>query len=63
MMLVIGDTGQAGVEGHHDEGELRQGAQQTGSVPTEARLQVELHKKTERSVDVMFDRSRTYVCC
>lgn len=37
---MIGNTGQAGVERHHDEGELGQRSQQAGSVPGETRLQV-----------------------
>lgn len=45
MVLVIGDAGQARVEGHHDEGELGQRAQQTSSVPRETRLQVKLYKR------------------
>lgn len=40
MVLVIGHSGQARVEGHHDEGELGQRAQQSGPVPGEARLEV-----------------------
>lgn len=42
---MIGDTGQAGVERHHDEGELGEGAQQAGSMPGETRLQVKLRKR------------------
>lgn len=42
MVLVVGDSGQAGVEGHHDERELGQGAQQARSVPGEPGLQVKL---------------------
>lgn len=40
MVLVIRHTGQAGVERHHDEGELGQRAQQASSMPREPRLQV-----------------------
>lgn len=40
VVLVIRDTGQAGVERHHDEGELGQRAQQASSMPSETRLQV-----------------------
>lgn len=42
MVLVVGDPGQAGVEGHHDERELGQRAQQARSVPGEPGLQVKL---------------------
>lgn len=42
MVLVVRDPGQAGVEGHHDERELGQRAQQAGAVPGETGLQVKL---------------------
>lgn len=45
MVLVIGDTRQAGVERHHDEGKLGQRAQQASSMPSETRLQVKLQKR------------------
>lgn len=47
VVLVIGDSGQAGVEGHHNEGELGQRAQQARSVPSETGLQVKLYKRHE----------------
>lgn len=47
---MIGDAREAGVERHHDECELGQGAQQTGSVPSETRLQVKLCQKTDEWV-------------
>lgn len=40
VVLVIRHSGQARVEGHHDEGKLGQWAKQAGSVPSEAGLQV-----------------------
>lgn len=40
VVFVIRHTGQAGVERHHDECKLGQGAQQAGAVPVETRLQV-----------------------
>lgn len=40
MVFVVGHPGQTSVEGHHDEGELGQRAEQPGSVPSEAGLQV-----------------------
>lgn len=42
MMLVVRYARQARVEGHHEQGELQQGPQQTGSSPREAGLQVQL---------------------
>lgn len=42
MVLVVRDAGQAGVEGHHDECELGQGAQQARALPGETGLQVKL---------------------
>lgn len=48
MVLVVGDPGQAGVEGHHDERELGQRAQQAGAAPGEAGLQVKLGGKKEK---------------
>lgn len=45
MVLVVRHSGQASVEGHHDEGELGQRAQQAGSMPGETRLQVELEQR------------------
>lgn len=48
MMLVVRDPGQAGVEGHHDERELGQRAQQACAVPGETRLQIKLGKKKNK---------------
>lgn len=48
MVLVVGDPGQAGVEGHHDERELGQRAQQAGATPGEAGLQVKLGGKNKK---------------
>lgn len=45
MVFVVRDPGQAGVEGHHDERELGQRAQQARSVPGETGLQVKLEGK------------------
>lgn len=45
VMLVVGDAGQAGVEGHHQKSELDQGPQQPSAMPGETRLQVELCEK------------------
>lgn len=53
-MFVVGHPRQTSVEGHHDEGELGQGAQQTGSVPSEARLQVKLYNNKKRFMLVVF---------
>lgn len=44
-MLVVGHPGQASVEGHHDEGELGERAQQPGAVPGEAGLKVKLRQR------------------
>lgn len=44
-MLVVRHAGQAGVERHHDEGELQQGTEQAGSLPRESGLQIKLWER------------------
>lgn len=46
-MLVVRHAGQAGVERHHDEGELQQGTEQAGSLPRESGLQIKLWEERE----------------
>lgn len=41
MVLVVRDTRQSCVEGHHDESELQEGPEQAGTSPSEAGLQVQ----------------------
>ena len=48
VVLVVRDTGQAGVERHHDEGELGERPEETGTAPGEPRLEVELGGVGER---------------
>lgn len=48
VVLVVRDTAQARVPGHHDEEVLQEMAQQLGSPPRHAGLQVNL-KKSENS--------------
>lgn len=42
MVLVVRYAGQSCVKGHHDQGELQEGPEQTGTSPSEAGLQVQL---------------------
>lgn len=49
MVLVVRDPGQAGVEGHHDERELGQRAQQARAVPGETGLQVKLGEAKKKN--------------
>lgn len=50
MVLVVRYAGQSCVKGHHDQGELQEGPEQTGTSPSEAGLQVQLEggDKTNR---------------
>lgn len=45
VVLVVRHAGQAGVERHHDEGELQQGTEQAGSLPRESGLQIKLWER------------------
>lgn len=38
VVLVVGDTRQASVEGHHQQGELEQRAEETSATPREPGL-------------------------
>lgn len=51
MVLVIGDAGQAGVEGHHQQGELQQWAEEAGATPREPGLEIELEEGGEKGVN------------
>lgn len=42
VVLVVGDAGQTGVEGHHQQGELEQWAEETSSAPGKPGLDVKL---------------------
>lgn len=47
MVLMVWNTRQTGVEGHHQKRELDQWPQETSSTPRKPRLQVELEEETE----------------
>lgn len=49
VMLVVGDSGHARVERHHDESELGQGAQEPSSMPSETGLQVKLGEEKKET--------------
>lgn len=49
VVLVVGDTRQAGVEGHHQQGELQQRAEEASTAPCEPGLQVELEGEGRRA--------------
>lgn len=44
-MPVVGDAGQAGVDGNHNQQELDEGPQQSRSAPRQPGLQVELPER------------------
>lgn len=45
MVPVVGDAGQAGVDGDHDQQELDEGPQQPRAAPRQPGLQVELPER------------------
>lgn len=49
-MPVVGDAGQAGVDGDHDQQELDEGPQQPRAAPRQPGLQVELPER-EREIN------------
>lgn len=48
MVLVVRYPGQSCVKGHHEQGELQEGPEQTGTSPSEAGLQVQLEGGDKR---------------
>lgn len=53
VVLVIGDARQARVKGHHQQGELQQRAEETGTTPREPGLQIELGGEGEKIILLM----------
>lgn len=49
MVLVVRYPGQSCVKGHHEQGELQEGPEQTGTSPSEAGLQVQLEGGDKRT--------------
>lgn len=56
MVLVVRHPGQAGVEGHHDERELGERAQQARAVPGETGLQVKLGEAKKNTKNRIYCR-------
>lgn len=51
VMLVVGDTRQASVKGHHQQGKLEQRAEETCAAPCKPGLEIKLEREGEKGVD------------